>query len=639
MKIGASFGENLVPSPKPFAWRSKNQIQPFLGRETSEGGDAGPFLEILLTFLVISIFFLFVGRLFNLQVFEGNYNLRLATSNQILKLPIKAERGLILGKSGKVLAGNAPSFDLYFKPRDCPKMGCENDFLKSFKFYTPEVEALFRSSFEKGAEVTVLRDLSQDEAIKLIEVSQKANFLEVRSGQKRDYKYPMEYFHLLGYLTAVSENDIKKSDFLSPTDKIGRLGLEKQYDSVLKGIDGGEIFEGDASGKIIRKIREVPAIPGDNLILNIDEALQENAYKNLEEGMKNSQAKAGVVVIEEVGSGRLLALVSLPALNANVFSSPLTSDDFRKLEVDERQPFFNRAVSGLYPPGSVFKLVVAAGVLGEKIVNPQTLIEGPGAISLGAFTYRDWKPEGHGAISLTTAIAESCDTCFYTIGGGYGNQKGLGEAGIAKYARLFGFGETLGLDLSGEEGGLVPDGLWKRKVKGLPWYIGDTYHYAIGQGFLLVTPLQINSLTSVVANGGTLYRPFLANEVKDGKGSTLLKFEPKILRQKLVSEDILSQIRLGMEKATQPGGTAYPFFDFKIKVGGKTGTAETGHSTTHAWFTAYVPAQDPQIALTVFLEEGGEGSRDAAPIARKILEEYSESTPKGSSFTRMILSE
>jgi penicillin-binding protein 2 len=576
-----------------------------------------PHFNLILGVLLFFFLFLFTSSLMTLQVFNGSQNLSLSVGNSLRRLPLKAERGLIVSASGVVLAGNGPSFDLYFDPTLCPK-NCDLSFLSTYSFASLAIV----ESLKSAKETLAIRDISQSEALDLSGKLDKYPFLQIKAGQKRDYRHPEEFFHLLGYVSTVSGDDLKNRPALKITDKVGRMGVEKYYDDYLRGIDGGQVYEADARGSLLRKVGEVAPTVGNTIILNIDEKLQEASYQALKEGLKKAKSSAGIVIASSPQNGKILALVSLPSVDPNLFSTPMAESSFQKLQDDPGKPFFNRVISAAFPPGSVFKMVVATGALAQNIVSPGTLIEGPGVISVGPFTYRDWKPEGHGRLTIAGAIQESCDTCFYAVGGGYGSQKGLGQEQIAKYSRLFGLGSSLGIDMPGESAGLVPDSSWKKKFKGESWYIGDTYHYAIGQGFLQTTPLQINFATSVVANGGTLYKPYVVSQIKDPQGSLVRSFVPSVIRSGFIDEAYLAVVREGMVAALKPGGTAFPFYDFKIPVAGKTGTAETGKNTTHAWFTVFAPVENPQIALTVLLEEGGQGSYDAAPIARKILDSY-----------------
>jgi penicillin-binding protein 2 len=317
-------------------------------------------------------------------------------------------------------------------------------------------------------------------------------------------------------------------------------------------------------------------------------------------------------VVQDVKNGEILALVSWPSFDPTPFATGISESEYQKLLTDPRRPLFNRAISASFPPGSTFKLVTATAALEEKVITPSTLIDDKGFIAVGSFIFKGWAPEGLGLVNLETAIAKSSDIYFYTVGGGYGSQRGVGVEKLADWARRLGLGAETGIDLVGEVSGLVPDEEWKLAARGEPWYIGNTYHMSIGQGDVLVTPLQLNNLVVAIANGGTLFKPFLVKDVP-----------PEILRADVASAETLDLVRQGMRAAASPGGTAYPVYDFKVAVAGKTGTSETGgKEKTHAWFTCFAPFESPEIAVTVFLEEGGEGSHDTAPVARQILENY-----------------
>ncbi|HKZ34602.1 MAG TPA: penicillin-binding transpeptidase domain-containing protein, partial [Patescibacteria group bacterium] len=289
-------------------------------------------------------------------------------------------------------------------------------------------------------------------------------------------------------------------------------------------------------------------------------------------------------------------------------------------------PLFNRATSGLYPPGSTFKIVTATAALEEKAVTSRTVIEDKGAISIGSYIYRGWKPEGLGNVSLREAIAKSSDIYFYTVGGGYGGVTGVGVKKLHDWAVRYGFGQGTNIDLPTESQGLVPDEEWKIVTKGEKWFLGNTYQMAIGQGDVLATPLQINMMTTVVANNGTLYAPQNVWKVRSPEGVESV-FTTRETTRNVASVDTLRVIQEGMRMAAQPGGTAYPFFTFPIEVAGKTGTAEFGDpkNRTHAWFTAYAPYKNPEVAVTVLVEGqygGGEGASVAAPIAKEIMQYY-----------------
>ncbi len=441
----------------------------------------------------------------------------------------------------------------------------------------------------------------------------------------RDYVEGKVFAHVLGFVGEASKEDLARLSDLGVRggDKVGKANLELVDEQFLRGQPGERLIEVDTFGHQFRTLSEKTAVSGNSLVLTIDATLQKAVFDALSEGIEKSKAVGGAAVVQEVQTGEILSLVSLPSFEPNLFSTGISESDYQSLLSNPQKPLFNRAISGSYPPGSTFKLVTATAALEEGVITPSKTIDDKGSISVGSFVFKGWAPGGLGPVNLTTAIAKSSDIYFYTVGGGYGSQPGVGVEKLAEWARRLGLGAETLVDLTRETSGLVPDEAWKLQNRGEPWYIGNTYHMSIGQGDILVTPLQLNNLVAAIANGGTLFRPFLLKEVRDGQGSVLRRTTPEVLRSNVASPETLSLVRQGMRAAASPGGTAYPVYDFKLAVAGKTGTSEVGKGEkTHAWFTCFAPYESPEIAVTVFLEEGGEGSDDAAPVVRQILEHY-----------------
>lgn len=377
---------------------------------------------------------------------------------------------------------------------------------------------------------------------------------------------------------------------------------------------------------------------GHSLILTVDLDLQQAATEALQEGMRRAGSESGVVVAMDPQTGEILALVSLPSYDNNLFIGGISEEDYEALQSDPNHPLVDHALSGLYPPGSAFKPIVATAGLEEGVINRHSTLNCPGTIWLPhrfapddpslAQPFYCWYKPGHGSLNVVGAIAQSCDIFFYKLAGGYQDFPGLGLPMTAYYARLFGFGEPTGIDLPGESSGLIPSEDWKRLTYGESWVTGDTYNMAIGQGYVLVTPLQLLNATAAIANGGTLYRPQVVREVRDAEGQIIRPFQKEIIRQLPVSPENLALIREGMQGAVA-WGTARRADLPGITVAGKTGSAEypgprdsKGRLPTHAWFTAFAPAEEPEIALVVFLEGGGEGSVTAVPVAAQILAHY-----------------
>jgi len=368
-------------------------------------------------------------------------------------------------------------------------------------------------------------------------------------------------------------------------------------------------------------ISEEAGRPGRDLVLAIDLDLQRQAERALKDELRAAGKKRGSVIVLEPQTGEVLALVSEPAFDANLFARGISSDELAKLQNDPERPLFPRAIAGTLPSGSTFKLAVASAALEEGIVTPNTTVLSTGGISIGKSFFPDWKAGGHGPTNVTKALAESVNTFFYAVGGGYDKIDGLGVDRIVSYARKFGLGAPLGLDLASEGSGFLPSKQWKKEAKGESWYVGDTYHLAIGQGDITVTPLQIAVMTAVVANGGKLVQPHVVDALtsSDGGRQTVA---PKVLDPQVVSSKTINVVRQGMRQAVTQG-SARALAGLPVAVAAKTGTAQwNNNKPNHAWFTSFAPYNDPKIVVTVAIEEGGEGSVTAAPVASRIIQWY-----------------
>jgi len=602
--------------------------------------------------LVLITTAILIGRLYQLQIVDGRKNLTLSEINRVLSQVVKPERGAIFDRNGAILARNQPGFSIVLNlgaalthpersgeslagdgipvrrndsSGDALGMTIHN-LSKTLSVGEDEILKKVRKAQEEGKTlVTIKTGLDRDTALKIEANAKLFPGVSTVVEPVRDYIGGEVFAHLLGFVGEASREDLRRLAALgvSGGDKVGKSNLEFLYERFLRGREGERLIEVDAFGHRFRTLSEKKAVAGNSLVLTIDASLQKAVFDALLDGIKKSQASGGAAVVQDVQTGEIRALVSLPSFDPNLFAQGISETDYQRLLTDPHRPLFNRAISGAYPPGSTFKLVTAAAALEEGVITPEVVIDDRGSIAVGSFVFRGWASEGLGPVNLISAIAKSSDIYFYTVGGGYGDQRGVGVRKLAEWARRFGLGSPTGVDLTGEVSGLVPDEEWKLKTRGEPWYIGNTYHMSIGQGDLLVTPLQLNNLVSSIANGGTLFKPFLLKEVRDGSGNTIYRASPEILRSDIASPETLGLIREGMRAAASPGGTAYPLYDFKVAVAGKTGTSETGRGEkTHAWFTCFAPYEKPEIAVTVFLEEGGEGSHDAAPVVREILEHY-----------------
>jgi len=449
---------------------------------------------------------------------------------------------------------------------------------------------------------------------------------------------------VIGYVGCVPRERVKEyiSRGYDPNDKVGLTGVELTFEDQLHGTKGRKHIEVDAAGREVRTLGyPLEPKPGNNLILTIDLDLQRAVEAALRKGMEGVGSESGVAIAMNPQSGEILALVSLPSYDNNLFASGISPEDYARLSSDPHRPLVNHAISGQYPPGSAIKPMLAAAGLEEGVIDRRTKLVCEGTLLLPnkyfpdnpelAQPFRCWIEKygrGHGPLDVVEAIAHSCDIFFYQVGGGFEDFEGLGLERLAEYARLFGLGEETGIDLAGESVGLVPSKQWKRLNYHESWTTGDTYNVSIGQGFILVTPLQMLNLTAAIANGGTLYRPQIVYQVVDAEGRVMRPFSPQVIRRIPISKENLAIVREGMQAAVD-WGTARRAKLEGVTVAGKTGTAEypgprdeEGNLPTHAWFIAFAPVEDPQIALVVFIEGGGSGAEIAVPVAAEILRYY-----------------
>jgi penicillin-binding protein 2 len=459
----------------------------------------------------------------------------------------------------------------------------------------------------------------------------------------RDYPHGPLVSQIVGYLLPIPEEGeqaYREEGYDPATDRIGRAGIEATYEDALRGKKGERIIEADVLGRVLRVIEERAApLPGDNVALTIDLALQRAVDEALQVGMGQADSPRGVAIAMNPQTGEILAMVSRPTYDNNIFVEGVSQRDWERWQGVHR-PLINHAVSDAVPPGSVFKIVMASAAMEEGVLTPRTQLRCPGRIVVPNKYYPNdpgqaqpfycWNEAGHGSLDVVGAIAQSCDVFFYKTGGGFEETDfdGLGVERIAEYARLFGLGEPTGVELPAESGGLVPSSEWKRHTYGESWSTGDTYNLSIGQGFLEVTPLQMLNAVNVVANGGTLLRPRIVHHVESAEGEPVLPFEREIIRTIPVSEEYFALVREGMEGAVVYGTAARRGQVGDVRIAGKTGTAQfcddimcgVGfEQPEHAWFAAFGPVEDPEISVIVYLYNGGEGSTTAVPVVREIL--------------------
>ncbi len=566
-------------------------------------------------------------RVFFLNVVKGGYYQDVAVRNSVRNVLLSAPRGLIFDRYGKQLVRNVPSMELLATPGDLPTSEEERqsmiERLRSFiAFDSDEWEALLRSAGGTFSAPIVLKpSLTQDET--LIFSARAAEFpgISLERSAVREYQDGLIFSHILGYEGKIRKEELAEYPDYLPIDSIGKQGIEKSYESELRGKRGADRVEVDSRGAVKKALGVFEPEPGSDLILNIDADLQKKLFDSLSVALDTAGLRKGAAVAMDPRDGSVLALVSLPSFDNNLFAGGIDSANYAGLIEDDAIPLFNRAIAGEYPPGSTIKPFLASAALAEGVVTPNTQIESRGGITVAGFSFGDWKV--HGFTDVRHAIAVSSDVYFYSVGGGYGNIRGLGMEKMDAYEQRFGFGSETGIDVPGEKTGFLPTAEWKEKKFGERWYIGDTYHASIGQGFVLATPLQLADATSAVANGGTLWKPRVVGQIRDRDG-TLRSMAPEALRRNVIDPSILKTVREGMRMTvTESVGTAQSLAGLPVAVAGKTGTAQFGtEKKTHGWFESFAPYEHPTIVLVVLIEGQENEGYFAVPVTKDVLSWY-----------------
>lgn len=587
------------------------------------------FLPIAFFAAILGLVMLFYA--FNIEFFKNDDFYAQAKNNSTRIKSVKAQRGIIYDRNMVPLVSNEPSFDLVAVPRDLPR---DQNIIDDYAEKLHSLIGISQDEFKEKIGAmnkmsvlpTVLKENVDEDSAMILETN-IGNFEGIRLEKNavRDYKEASAFSHILGYTAKISEEDLKKKDGYLPTDYIGKIGIEQAYEEFLKGQNGEYSIQIDARHNILKESLDQKPEVGNNAVLSIDFELQKKAYELMEETRKKFGNNGAVFVAMDAKSGQILSAISSPGYDNNQFSRGISFDKYQKLTNDKLKPLFNRFLTGKYPSGSTIKPFLAAAALEEKIITPQRQILSTGGITIGnnpetAQTFSDWKEGGHGMVNMFQAIAQSVNTYFYTIGGGYYDIKGLGPERIEKYLKFFGFGNSLDVDISGESAGLVPTPDWKKDRMDENWYIGDTYNLSIGQGYLGVTPLQLVVATSAIANGGVLYKPRFVDKIIDSNGNTIKKYDPEIIKRDFIGGENINDVRKAMRE-TVLTGSARSLNALPVEIAGKTGTAQFGgEGKTHAWFTAFAPYDDPQIVMVILIEGGGEGSSTAVPIAGEIFQ-------------------
>ncbi len=562
-------------------------------------------------------------RLWQLQIRDGTFYQDLARDNRTRSIVIKPPRGLLYDRNGELLANNIPSFQLYVSLEDVPDRQALIAQLPHYVEVDEEVLADTLSKKGRGGRVKIKSGLTLKEAA-LIE-SHRLELPGVVIQPEYQRFYPLQAYasHVIGYVGEISESQLKDPEHedLHSGRIIGQYGVERTFDTYLLGETGKKVIEVDALGYPKRSLSIQSPLAGDDLYLTLDIRLQRLAEDLLGE-------ESGAIVALDPWNGDVLALASRPGFNPNDLSGGISNQAWQQMAQDPRHPLTNRAIQGQYPPGSTFKILMAAALLGTQTMVASDSLNCQGTFPFGRRVFRDWKRWGHGTVDLTKAIAESCDVYFYKVG----NQ--LGIEPIATYSRKFGLGEKTGIPLPSERSGLVPSAEWKRQNKGERWYPGETISISIGQGFLSVTPIQMAKVISIVATDGTIVQPRLLKGIRLRRTGKL-KEEPAPSTQQLrLPPKIFAQIKKGLA-AVVTKGTGKRAQSNIVSIAGKTGTAQVialkpdGDKTEvrkkhrdHAWFIAFAPVEQPKIAIAVIVEHMGHGGSAAAPLAKKMIEAY-----------------
>jgi len=580
--------------------------------------------------IVVAAFVILFARLFYLQLVEGERLRHLSVNNRIRLQDIDPSRGLIFDRKGKRIADNRPAFDISITLKDAKPVA---ETLEKLAYYTGFPIEQFKEKIERsrgrGAYKPILirQDISRD-TLAAIEVHKfDLPGITVNVKPRRHYLDRYGAAHLIGYLSEINGSELKSGKYpgCRGGDFIGKFGVEKAYENYLRGKHGGRQVEVDARGRVIRPLKTVAAVPGHNLFLTLDQKVQARAEMML-------AGNVGAAVAIEPDTGRILALASSPAFNQNAFVDGMSPEQWEKLNSNPAHPMVNKVIQGTYPPASTYKIITAIAGLEEGVIDEKTTFNCPGYFKLGNRVARCWKKGGHGKVNVVQALEQSCDVFFYQVG------LKLGIDRLAWHAKACGLGVRTGIKLDLEKAGLIPTAAWKKRRFGIPWQQGETLSVAIGQGYNLVTPLQMAVLTAAIANGGTRYRPEILGRIETAAGERVYENAPEITGRLSISSKTLALVREGLFDVVQgKAGTARRIRTKGINISGKTGTAQVvalkdeeddakvslqHRHKDHAWFVAYAPSESPQIAVSVIVEHGEHGSSVAAPIAKAMIQTF-----------------
>ena len=585
------------------------------------------------TVMILAVLTVAAARLYYLQVIKHQEMAELADRNRIRLERQPAMRGLVYDQRHRALVDTRPSFDAVVVPEDAPDLSATTARLEKLLGEDgigkklDDAEDHGRPEFDP---VIVEERLQWPQVVALETHQLDLPGVSLQVSPQRHYLYGPLAAHLLGYVGEVTVRDLNRLPDYRMGDEIGKFGLERTWEPVLRGASGGQEIEVDSVGRRLQTLREIPEKPGNSVIMTIDLDLQRTAEEALGD-------RAGAIVALDPNSGYVLAMASHPAFDPNQFTGGIRPLAWRALTTDPEHPLSDRVIQGVYPPGSTFKIVDALAGLEDHTLTPKTVYDCAGGIYFGGREYRCWRKRGHGPISLHRAIVESCDVFFYNVG------EHLGIDRLAAWAHALGLGRKTGISLDNERSGVVPSTQWKERRFGERWYPAETLSAAIGQGYVAVTPLQLANMAATVANGGTLYQPQFVKEIDDLDGTPVKTFPPVIESELRIDPEALDFVREGMAGVVnQPDGTAHGAKMDEVIVAGKTGTAQVIKEAQgqrikenalperyrdHAWFIAFAPLDHPRIAVACIVEHAGHGGSAAAPAVKMLLQKYFELNP------------
>ena len=558
------------------------------------------FMVAFLFMFSIIVFFVFKNAIIDHDVFA-----KLAFQNRSANFPLSPPRGLILDRNGNVLVRNMPVFNLLAVTRELKEYpdNLSEQIDKIAGILKQDSSLLYKKILDQmklSSTFLVHLELTKDQAL-AVEYLEPDGFYVIPD-TKREYIDGYKFSQIIGYTGKVNKEDLK-DDYYFTTDVVGRLGIENQYEEFLRGVHGNIFFSRGESGYITKE-----SMPGNSLILNIDHDLQVKLHDEIFAVLRDSGLSRAAAVIQDPRDGSLKALVSFPNFDNNIFSSNISEREYKNLFESKSKPLFDRAIGGLYNPGSTIKPLVGMASLQERIMTPDDVIQDCVNITIpnpynpdNPYVFGNWRAE-FGQFNLRRAIANSCNIYFFTVGGGFGNIKGLGAERLIKYFNSTFITSTLGIDIPGEERGFIPSPEWKLREKGEPWYLGDTYNISIGQGDLLVTPLWLNGYVSAIANGGNFYKPLIAHRIVNENQNTIAEFNSEVIGVLPFSGDVINEVRNAMRE-TVLSGTAQILKDLPVTAGAKTGTAEVVKGkTANSIFIVFAPHENPELAMTILIE-------------------------------------